>query len=159
MMIKKWFDFDPFENLMKKSAGVIIILNNNKVLLCHPTNSRWFGTYSFPKGGLEKGETSIDAAIRELREESSIVIDMSKITNPNSPIIVDYVNKKGEKKYKQLYLYTVYINDVSEIGLDSETISTERLQIEEIDWCGFLPKQEAKSRIFHRVSHLLDMIN
>ena len=158
-MISKWFDFDPFESKMKKSAGVIIILNKNKVLLCHPTNSRWFGTYSFPKGGIEKNESEIDAAIRELREESSVVVDKSQISNIKDPIIVDYVNKKGEKKYKQLYLYVVYINDISEIGLDSETIPTERLQIEEIDWCGFLPKQEAKSRIFHRVEHLLDMIN
>ena len=158
-MISKWFDFDPFESKMKKSAGVIIILNKNKVLLCHPTNSRWFGTYSFPKGGIEKNESEIDAAIRELREESSVVVDKSQISNIKDPIIVDYVNKKGEKKYKQLYLYVVYINDISEIGLDSETIPTERLQMEEIDWCGFLPKQEAKSRIFHRVEHLLDMIN
>jgi ADP-ribose pyrophosphatase YjhB (NUDIX family) len=158
-MISRWFDFDPFESKMKKSAGIIIILKGQKVLLCHPTNSRWFGTYSFPKGGLEKGETEIDAAIRELREESSVIIDKSKITNPNSPIIVDYINKKGEKKYKQLYLYTVYINDISEIGLDSEVIPKEKLQLSEIDWCGFLPKQEAKHRIFHRVVHLLDMIN
>lgn len=159
MMISRWFDFDPFESKMKKSAGIIIILKGQKVLLCHPTNSRWFGTYSFPKGGLEKGETEIDAAIRELREESSVIIDKSKITNPNSPIIIDYINKKGEKKYKQLYLYTVYINDISEIGLDSEIIPKEKLQLSEIDWCGFLPKQEAKHRIFHRVVHLLDMIN
>lgn len=158
-MTSRWFDFDPFESKMKKSAGVIIILNGQKVLLCHPTNSRWFGTYSFPKGGLNKGESEIDAAIRELREESSIIIDKSKITNPNIPIIVDYINKKGEKKYKQLYLYTVYINDISEIGLDSEIIPKEKLQLSEIDWCGFLPKQEAKHRIFHRVFHLLDMIN
>ena len=55
-MISRWFDFDPFESKMKKSAGVIIILNRQKMLFCHPSNSKWFGTYSFPKGGLEKDE-------------------------------------------------------------------------------------------------------
>jgi len=39
---------------MKKSAGVIIILNNNKILLSHATNAKWEKTFSFPKGGIEK---------------------------------------------------------------------------------------------------------
>lgn len=128
------------------------------MLFCHPSNSKWFGTYSFPKGGVESGESEIDAALRELREESSVIVIKSQITNIKDPIIVDYQTKKGEK-YKKIYLYTVYINDISEVGLDSEIIPTEKLQIEEIDWCGFLSKEEAKPRIFHRVAHLLDMVN
>ena len=68
--INKFFEFKPFE--MKKSAGVIIILKNEKVLLCHPTRSKWFGTYSFPKGGIDEGETIKQAALRELFEDFSI---------------------------------------------------------------------------------------
>ena len=45
---------------MKKSAGVIIILNNNKILLSHATNARWEKTFSFPKGGIEKGRMFLD---------------------------------------------------------------------------------------------------
>jgi hypothetical protein len=47
---------------------------------------------------------------------------------------------------------------VSEIDLTSEVIDLERLQVEEIDWAGFLTKSEASVRIFHRISHLLDLI-
>ena len=155
--INKFFDFDPFESKMKKSAGVIIVLNKDKVLLCHPSNSRWFGTYSFPKGGLEEGESTLDAGLRELKEETSVVINKNKISNLKDPIIVDYVNKK-DIKYKTITLYTVYINDVSEINLPSEIIDLERLQVEEIDWAGFLTKSEASVRIFHHISHLLDLI-
>jgi 8-oxo-dGTP pyrophosphatase MutT (NUDIX family) len=155
--IDKFFEFDPFESKIKKSAGVIIILRNEKVLLCHPTKSKWFGSYSFPKGGIEEGESTLDAALRELREETSVVIDKSKISNLKDPIIVDYLNKKGTK-YKTITLYTVYINDLSEIDLTSEVIDLERLQVEEIDWAGFLSKSEASVRIFHRISHLLDLI-
>lgn len=153
--INKFFEFDPFESKMKKSAGVVIILKGEKVLLCHPSNSRWFGTYSFPKGGLEEGETTLDAAIRELREETSVIVNNNQISNLEDPIIVTYENKKGTK-YKTVTLYKVYINDVSEIGLESEIIPKEKLQIEEIDWAGFIDKQEAELRIFHKTRSVLE---
>jgi ADP-ribose pyrophosphatase YjhB (NUDIX family) len=144
-------------NKVKRSAGVVIVLKNDKVLLCHPSNSRWFGTYSFPKGGIEEGESIIDAAIRELREETSVIINKSQISNIESPIVINYLNKKGTK-YKSISLYTVYINDISEIGLESEVISKEKLQIEEIDWAGFLDKEEANLRIFHKTKSVLETI-
>jgi 8-oxo-dGTP pyrophosphatase MutT (NUDIX family) len=143
---------------MKKSAGVIIILNNNKILLSHATNARWEKTFSFPKGGIEKDEKKKDAAIRELAEETSIVITKDQISNPDDAIIVNYIDKSGVN-YKRLYLYTVYIEDISEIGLESEIVPIENLQADELDWCGFLTKEEAKDKIFNRVEHLLDLIN
>lgn len=155
--INKFFEFEPFESKMKKSAGVIIILNKDKVLLCHPSNSRWFGTYSFPKGGLEEGESTLDAAIRELREETSVIVNKNQISNLENPIVVTYENKKGTK-YKTITLYTVHINNLSEINLESEIIPKERLQIEEIDWAGFIDKDEAKLRIFHKTASVLETI-
>lgn len=156
MNIRKWFEFDPFEGKVKKSAGVIIILNQDKVLLCHPTNAKWFGTYSFPKGQLDSGETPIQAAIRELSEEVSININENQISNIKDPIIVEY--DRSGKKYKMVYLYTVYINNLSEIGLESEVIPTEKLQVSEIDWAGFLKFTEADKRIFKRFHYLLDIL-
>lgn len=158
MFLKKWFQFDPFESKMKKSAGIVIIWQGKKILLCHSTNSKWFGSYSAPKGGVDRGEAEIDGAIRELKEETSIGVKKSQISNPNNPIVIEYINRKTEVMYKKLYLYTVYINDLSEIGLTTEILPKEMLQLEEIDWCGFLDKREAGVRIFHRVGLLLNLL-
>jgi DNA polymerase len=142
---------------MEKSAGIIIILNNNKLLLSHPTNARWSNTYSFPKGHIEENESQIEAAIRELKEETSIEITEDRIID-KEPIVVQYNDRKG-KIYKEVYLFKVYINDISEIGLSDETLPKEMLQIEELDWCGFLTKEEAKTKIFYRVADLLNLID
>ena len=153
--IKNWFHYEPFN--IKYSAGIVIVLKKEKVLLCHPTGHKWFSSYSFPKGQLDKNETHLQAALRECQEETSIIIDIKQISNLNTPIIVEYKNKKGQK-YKIVYLYTVYINDISEIKISSEILPTENLQIDEVDWAGFLTFDEAKKRIFHRFYQVLDMI-
>ncbi|WP_440233663.1 NUDIX hydrolase, partial [Escherichia coli] len=88
--INKFFEFQDFESKMKISAGVIIILNNDKILLCHPSNAKWFGSYSFPKGGVDEGETIKQAALRELFEETSVRITEDMISD--EPISLDYMN-------------------------------------------------------------------
>lgn len=155
--INKFFEFDPFESKMKKSAGVIIVLKNEKILLCHPSNAKWFNSYSFPKGGIDKGETIKQAALRELFEETSVCLDENKISK--EPLVLDYMNyKKKNVVYKRIYLFTLYINDISEIGLQSEVISKNNLPLDEIDWAGFVTKEEAKIRLFHRSVPMLDKI-
>lgn len=151
-MISNWFNFDPFASRIVRTAGVVIILNNIEFLLCHQTNSKGL---SFPKGRVDSGESEIDAAIRELREETSISVDISMITNPKNPIMIQYKNKS---KYRNLYLYTIYISDISEIGLESKIISSDKLQLSEIDWVGFVNKKDSISSLsknFLSLTHLL----
>ena len=140
---------------MKISAGTLILFNN-KVLLCHPTNSKWVESFGPPKGGVNEGETIIDAAIRETYEETSILIDKKLLIGKN-PIEVRYKNKSG-KTYKKVFLFELKIDSLSEIGLESEILDEKFLQIEEIDWAGFLSKQEACPKIFKRFRDILDLI-
>jgi 8-oxo-dGTP pyrophosphatase MutT (NUDIX family) len=148
---------------MKESAGIVIRLNHSKLLLCRPTNktlriksSRIDKLWGPPKGGIDAGETSVDAAIRETREEIGIIIDPSQIIGKD-PILINYGNKSGSI-YKKVYLYVVDIESISQIGLDSESVPTSFLQEEEIDMAYFMDKKEASQKLFHRFSHLTDLI-
>lgn len=63
--------------LYEKSCGAIIIYkaneNNHKVLLVKNHNGRY---WSFPKGHVEKGETEEETAIREIKEETGLDVEI-----------------------------------------------------------------------------------
>lgn len=139
---------------MNKACG-IIVLYGNKVLLCHPTNSRWEGTFGVPKGRIDyEDEETVDCATREFFEETGILVDKKLL---NSNIIIPYADKKGII-YKELHLFVYKINDLSEIGLTTEVVPTSQLQLEEIDWCGFLDKEEAITKMFAKQIAVLDFL-
>jgi 8-oxo-dGTP pyrophosphatase MutT (NUDIX family) len=139
---------------MKKSCG-IIVLYNDKILLCHPTKSKWTGTYGVPKGRIEIGEEIIDCAVREFFEETGIKINKSVL---NSSTIIQYRNYQTQEIYKELHLYIHRINHLSEIGLELEIIPQIQLQQSEIDWCGFLTKEEASIKIFPKQISILNFL-
>ena len=59
---------------MKKyrpNVGIVVFRSDGKVLLCERVEDypkRW----QFPQGGIDDGETPLQAAVRELREETSV---------------------------------------------------------------------------------------
>ena len=63
--------------LYEKSCGAIIIHKTNKdnykVLLVKNHNGRY---WSFPKGHVEKGETEEETAIREIKEETGLDVEI-----------------------------------------------------------------------------------
>jgi 8-oxo-dGTP pyrophosphatase MutT (NUDIX family) len=134
---------------MKTSAGFVII-QDNKILLEHPSNQSWWGTYSIPKGGIEEGETPLQAAIRELEEELDLKIDLDDIREEADGYI-DYT-EHGDKTYKRVYYFVVEPDEPLEVNKNN-------LQREEIDWAGFLSKEEAKRRIFWRFKPLLKYLD
>jgi len=136
---------------MKISAGLVII-QNNKILLAHPTNAPWKNSYSFPKGGLEDGENYIEAALRETKEEVGLDIPFNLIDRNNEYLVV-YKNKNG-KAYKKVYYYIVNLDD----NTYKEVLDKNQLQLEEVDWSGFLDYETAKEKIFWRFKEILDFI-
>jgi len=130
---------------IKISSGLVVI-QNNKILLVHPTNSPWRKTYSIPKGHLKKDEDILDAAIRETKEETGITIKKKHISTTLKRYI-DYTDERGNI-YKRVYYF---------LAFPKKEIKPSDLkpQMKEVDWVGFLSKSEAKKKIFGRFTPLL----
>ena len=138
----------------KESAGLVIIYNG-MVLLAHTTGRKWWGSYGIPKGGIEPGESRMDAAIRETKEEVGLDIPRSMIDpNPRT-----YVLTSRKYKYtKTVYWYTVRVDDLRQIGMKDLVVPKSQLQLEEVDWAGFMPLTEAKKRAMDSQQQLLTQL-
>jgi len=136
---------------MKKSAGLLII-QDNKILLAHPTSAPWKGSYSIPKGGIEDGENFIETALRETKEEVGLDIPFNMIDR-NNEYVVEYKNKKG-RVFKKVYYYIVKLKD----NTIPNIIPNNQLQLDEVDWAGFLDLETAKEKIFWRFKEMLNFI-
>ena len=135
---------------LKKSAG-FAFLWKDEILLSHPTGAPWVRTYSIIKGGVEPNENLLEAAIREVKEETGIVVSdhlLAQVKN-QEPLVV-------QNATKVLTTWFIRINDPSEIGMEVTEdyrhvehiiIDKKNLQQEEIDWAGFIRFNDAGSRI------------
>lgn len=87
-------------------------LGNLEVLIIE-SNHKKSAYWGFPKGHKEKGETDIETAIREVKEEVNIDIDILDEKDIKSNyIIVD----KDKKVYKEVrYFIANYINGIIKI--------------------------------------------
>jgi len=58
----------------EKSCGCIVINEKKEVLLIHHNAGHW----DFPKGHVEEGETEVQTAIREVKEETNIDVEVNE---------------------------------------------------------------------------------
>lgn len=77
------------------SCGTLILNGNGQILLCHVTGtSHW----DIPKGMREPGESTLEAAQRELREETGLDFDYAQF---------EEIGGFAYQKHKNLHLYKV----------------------------------------------------
>jgi len=114
----KW-QFEPDQPpAPKKKAGIAIIKKHNDksyLLITQSYNNRW----GVPKGQQEKDESIVDCAIRELKEESTIDVDISKI-NKSPYIFVPQYDKNS-----RIYIYTYVLSDIEALTLDLQNINID----------------------------------
>ena len=88
------------------SCGVVILNTEGEVLLCHATEtSHW----DIPKGQGDPGEAPIDAALRELVEETGIVLDASRLKD---------LGRFVYRRDKDLHLFAVRVT-TEEVKLEA----------------------------------------
>lgn len=144
---------------MKISAGTLIKFDN-KFLFCHPTNASWIGSFGPAKGGVDENETLLDAALRETMEEIGIDVKREMIKDTENPLeVIYYKNKKKNVIHKKVYLYLVEINSLNDLNLETEIVPKKQLQTTEVDWAGFLTKEELLEKSFHRFRFLIDLLD
>ena len=102
----------------EKSCGCIII-NDDKVLLIKQTKGHW----GFPKGHMKKDETEIETAVREVKEETNLDVEI----DANKRYTIEYVTDKGN--LKQLVLFIAKC-----IGGE---IKAQESEVNDIKWLNF----------------------
>lgn len=86
----------PVPRHLPVSCGTLIVNPAGQLLLCHVTGT---AKWDIPKGMQDEGETPLEAAMRELREEAGVVV-----------FSADHFVDLGEFDYrpdKRLHLYSV----------------------------------------------------
>jgi 8-oxo-dGTP pyrophosphatase MutT (NUDIX family) len=117
--------------LMKRefSAGGIVFNSSGQVLLTQNSSNHYWG---FPKGMIDKGESSKEAALREVKEEGGVEANIIQKVNDSKFIYT----RNGEKVFKNVTYYLMeYLSgdpkdhdfEVSEAGFYHVSEALEKL--------------------------------
>ena len=128
---------------IRESAGLAIVYNG-MILLAKTAGRKDSRSWGIPKGGIEKGESKIDAAIRETREELGIKVPKKLVKGPEYQLVV---NARNYGYYKHIYYFVVEIKDLSEIGLTSLEVPKKQLDLTEISDARFMNRSEGLQSI------------
>lgn len=136
--------------MKEKKFASVLIKHNDSVLLCK--RSSWHESrpdeWSIPGGSIEKGETPIDAAVRELREETSI--------EPNNPLnlisIINTSNKDGDVKTGTMYIFLME----TDIEL-KPNLNTSKDGFEHSDW-GYFKINEIPTPIGNDLKKIIEKL-
>ena len=107
-------------NLKKEKSCGCIIIKDKKVLLVFEKNRSFWG---FPKGHMEDGETEIETALREVKEEVGLDVEIDK----KKRYTLNYVIGNEIDKTTVLYIAKA----------KNEKIIMQESEIENTKWCSF----------------------
>jgi len=102
--------------LEEKSAGAIVIHRSGskiEYLILHYPAGHW----DFPKGNVEKGESELDAAIREIGEETGLT-DLRLINGFKR--MIQYYYRKGDQLVKKTVTFYLAESKTKDVKLSYE---------------------------------------
>lgn len=156
MKIKQFSEFLNEANSPRDAVGVAV-LYRSKILLVHPANGSWVRPImGIPKGGIEPGEDLLEAALRELKEETGITVSPAQL----DPTVQTVEVFNNQSKYQHsIHYFICQIQDLSEIGLESISVPKDQLQKEEVDWAGFIDIKDAYHKVARAQLIILDRLS
>ena len=109
---------------MEKSCGVVLFSKQKVLLLQYATGQKegeWDlqGHWDFPKGHVDKGETEIETATRELEEETGI---KNIILLDNFRKTINYKIQKRDRKISKEVVFFIATTAETEINLSHEHV-------------------------------------
>ena len=112
------------------SCGVVVFNDEAELLLCHVTGQ---DHWDLPKGGLDEGETPLQAALRETREETGLALDAAGLLD---------LGRMPYRARKDLHLFATRLPRIDPGLLScesrfSDTVTGARLP--EMDGFGWFP--------------------
>jgi predicted NUDIX family NTP pyrophosphohydrolase len=136
--------------MSKKSAGILLYRIKNKileVLLVHPGGPFWLkkdeGAWTIPKGELNADEKPFDAAIREMKEETDIILKGNFIE------LTPVKQKGGKLVYAWAKEQDVDLSDIksNEFEIEWPPKSGKKRYFPEIDKAAWFDIKNAKEKI------------
>ena len=109
----------------EKSCGCVVF-DNRKVLMIQHNEGHW----DFPKGHVESGETEVQTAIREVKEETNIDVNVK----PKYRYTTEYSPKEGVLKEVVYFIATK----------ESDECKPQETEVQKVEWVGI---DEAVDRV------------
>ncbi len=106
--------------IKEKSCGCIIIKDNKVLLVCEKRRNNFWG---FPKGHIEHGESEVETALREVKEEVGLDVEIFK----DKRYIINYIVDNRIDKTSVFYLAKP----------KNEKITIQESEIADVRWCEF----------------------
>ena len=122
------------------SSGGIVVRNEGDFFVVLLIKDR-FGHWSWPKGHIDKGESTVNAAIREIREETGL----KKVTLVKKIGKTQYYHRlKGKLMFKTVFLYLFKTHQ-----------ATFKIQKDEIDDARWFAPAEAIGKVKYKDAKML----
>ncbi|RKN51134.1 NUDIX hydrolase [Micromonospora endolithica] len=125
---------DDFPVIERRAVRVVVLDTDDRVLLLHtrdPEHPRLGTWWELPGGGMDPGETCLDTALRELREETGIVARPEQVGPPTWRRRASFVHRRT-RHHQDEVVVTVRL-----AGPGPEVDEAHRLAYEQEDYFGF----------------------
>ena len=117
---------EKYKNLpLRNGVGIVVLNNENKVFVAKRIdNPKNF--WQMPQGGIDRGENFYEAALRELKEETSIVsVELikeieKKLTYVLPDHLIGIIWKGKFKGQKQKWFVMKFVGNESEINIKTK---------------------------------------